>query len=468
MKKKRFLAILMAAVTFLTTCIPVCAENQIFEPNGSDTVANVEASGERPSLYKVCIPAMISLSKNSITQKDYAAGYRVGAAGNIASNEFVNLVPETKDFILKDRSGSRSVQPDVYANKVSWSGNELDTDPEMQWKWSGSMIEAKLRRAGKYNGDLIYNFWLSEEDAENTNINYHSTTGVDDDGKLIVNDKLTDGSLTIDCSLSTSLLTKIRVYMDENTYKDYTNIYHNMKIPTRSGQDIIVWHDNRIDNWGFFPGGRTYSNSHTISIGYGSAVTFKAEAGDGKLKFANRIAWIPDYSLPKSENPNNEKQINCITSSNYTDIRLDDSTGWSNLINNSSNIKIYEGIAKERQGDVTLNADFPTGQNYFVARVKNNDGQDFWYQINKNSIPVFSGQPLEIYYSGNSEIEWKILANDNSTLKNLGSYRGIQFICPNLENIDIYIKPVYQKKSICGCNIKLWDNEMADSIIGIK
>ncbi len=187
MNKKSLLAISMAAVTMLSATMPAFAADQIFTEDGT---ANVPVTCEIESSYKVSLPATIALAKNEVADEgaksNYAAGFKIGVTGNIDSDKFVNVLPDTTDFVMKDTSGKRSTTPAVYANKVSWSAADLDAVDDDVYVETGTMVEATIPKAGKYNGKIAYTFQLSETAAENEHQNASAThTGVTDEGKLV-------------------------------------------------------------------------------------------------------------------------------------------------------------------------------------------------------------------------------------------------------------------------------------------
>ncbi len=151
--------------------------------------SEVEIDINVPSSYKVILPAIISLKKNTLPDtpnNDYVCGYTVSVSGNIAADEFINVLPDTEDhrFILKDRSEKRSADPAVYANGVTWTPEQLEGGDTVS---KGAIIEAFINKAGKYSGNLVYNFRLEKERAENTHPNMSkSHTGVTDDGTLYI------------------------------------------------------------------------------------------------------------------------------------------------------------------------------------------------------------------------------------------------------------------------------------------
>ncbi len=171
MQRQRLAAFIMAAVTTvttITTCIPASAsELQTFTGDGT---GEIEVSSELDSKYTVKLPALITLEKNTQSNEiknAYTAGYQVAVKGNIASHEYVNVVPDTTDFVLADAAGKRNVTPSLYATKVAWSAEDLDEAGEDTFSESGSMIDATINKAGKYGGNVVYNFWLGEEAEEN-------------------------------------------------------------------------------------------------------------------------------------------------------------------------------------------------------------------------------------------------------------------------------------------------------------
>ncbi len=168
MKKKRILAILMAAVMSVTSVLPAFAADQVFTEDGT---AQITATAEITSSYKVKLPALVALAKDTTegTEKNsYKMDYTVGAAGNIDSDKFVNVEPDITDFVLKDASGRRPVTPELTTEKVSWSAEDLDAVDEDTFVDSTSAVSAVIPKAGKYSGTIVYNFTLSETEAENT------------------------------------------------------------------------------------------------------------------------------------------------------------------------------------------------------------------------------------------------------------------------------------------------------------
>ncbi len=186
MNKKRAIAIIMAAVTCFTLAMPALAEDQVFTDDGS---ATVPVTCEIESSYKVSLPAAVALAKNICAEpgvkNNYAAGYTVAVTGNIDSDKYVNVLPDTSEFTLVDAAGKRPVTPEVYVNKTSWSAEDLDAVEVDEYVKSGSMIEASIPKAGKYSGRIAYSFSLGEDAAENEHVNASgSNTAVDDNGVL--------------------------------------------------------------------------------------------------------------------------------------------------------------------------------------------------------------------------------------------------------------------------------------------
>ncbi len=168
MKKKRFLAMLMAAVISVTSIVPTFAADQIFTESGT---ASVTTNMEISSSYKVKLPASVSLQKNTVdpdARNEYISGYVVGAAGNIASDQFVNIIPDTTDLTMKDSAGKRSVEPTHYANKIAWSAEDLEAVEEGAFVDAGNLLKVSVTKAGRYSGHINYSFYLSNAKAENS------------------------------------------------------------------------------------------------------------------------------------------------------------------------------------------------------------------------------------------------------------------------------------------------------------
>ncbi len=197
MKNRKLMAISLAAMTVITATVPAFAKDG-FQEFTEDGTANVPVTCEIDSSYKVKLPAVISLAKNTAStdvKNDYVCGYQVGVAGNIDSDKFVSVVPDISDFVMKDASGKRQVKPDVFANRVTWSADDLDQAND-EYVNTGSMVEAVIPKAGKYNGTIAYKFSLDETATENEFVNTSkSGTTVGDDGVIgqgVITPKITD------------------------------------------------------------------------------------------------------------------------------------------------------------------------------------------------------------------------------------------------------------------------------------
>ncbi len=208
MKKRKFLAIFMAAIMSVMSVIPVFANEATYTEDGS---ASVKLGAEIASGYTVVLPVMLQLTPNTVTDEKnyYAAGYQIGVAGNIEADKYINVIPDSEGCTMSDVSGKRTVNPNVYANKVAWSSDELyDAGPENFVK-AGSMIEVKIPRAGKYNGKLDYTFFMSDTQEENSFVNRSATgTNVTNEGELtdqeIINDDPSNpgsGTYTLDLNV---------------------------------------------------------------------------------------------------------------------------------------------------------------------------------------------------------------------------------------------------------------------------
>ncbi len=138
--------------------------------NKDDGESEVVVTGEITSSYKVKLPAMLILTKstNDGDKTNYSADYNIAVAGNIDAEKFVNVVPDISGFIMKDTSGKRQFKPDLKAEKVAWTANDLDNVEDDTFVEADSKIVTKVSKAGKYNGQIVYNFALSDVEAENT------------------------------------------------------------------------------------------------------------------------------------------------------------------------------------------------------------------------------------------------------------------------------------------------------------
>ncbi len=118
-----------------------------------------------PSTYTVVLPAMVRLVENRSGEgkSGLAAGYMVSVSGNIAEDEYVNVVPDSESFILRDSTGARQIKPVIRSSAVAWSSAELDSAGFVD---RSVMVEADRSRAGRYAGEIAYTFWLSKEPAD--------------------------------------------------------------------------------------------------------------------------------------------------------------------------------------------------------------------------------------------------------------------------------------------------------------
>ncbi len=166
MKIKKIMAVTLAAMTLVSTCTTAFAADQVFTEDGT---ANVPVTCEIESSYKVKLPAIVALAKdtNAETKNTYNSEYTIGVSGNIDSDKFVNVEPDTTDFVLKDASGKRPVTPELTAERVAWSAEDLDKAEDETFVDSTSTVSAVIPKAGKYSGTIVYNFALSETEAEN-------------------------------------------------------------------------------------------------------------------------------------------------------------------------------------------------------------------------------------------------------------------------------------------------------------
>ncbi len=215
MKIKKIVAVMLAAMTLVSTCTSAFAADQVFTEDGT---AQVTATAEITSSYKVKLPAMVTLAKdtNAETKNTYGSEYTVGVAGNIDSDKFVNVEPDTTDFVLKDASGKRPVTPELTAEKVAWSAEDLDKVEDDTFVDSISAVSAVIPKAGKYSGVIVYNFALGKIETRN-----------------MYKEKAT-------LSLDNYPYKISKVTVDDKEYKWWIT----KKIPVKEGSVVTLYHDS--------------------------------------------------------------------------------------------------------------------------------------------------------------------------------------------------------------------------------
>ncbi len=252
MQIKKIMAVMLAAMTLVSTCTTAFAADQVFTEDGT---ANVPVTCEIESSYKVKLPAIVALAKDTAEgaeKNSYKMDYTVGVAGNIDSDKFVNVEPDTTDFVLKDASGKRPVTPELTAEKVAWSAEDLDKAEDDTFVDSTSAVSAVIPKAGKYSGTIVYNFALSETEAENT----HKQTPKEPEGYTLT---------------WAEPLSEYGSYLGNTTEGSESN----------KGSKAIVYTD--------VSGKTAYADPYqagSITIKPGSAVTLRMIAGKGSYSYA--------------------------------------------------------------------------------------------------------------------------------------------------------------------------------------
>ncbi len=257
MKNKKTLAIIMAAMTLINTCIPAFAADQVFTEDGT---AEVTATAEIISSYKVKLPALVALAKDTTEgakKNSYKMDYTVGVAGNIDSDKFVNIEPDSTDFVLKDASGKRPVTPELTAEKVSWKAEDLDAVDEDTFVDSTSAVSAIIPKAGKYSGTIVYNFTLSDTEAENNHKAIPQGTTV----------KITYGDT----------ISKVTI--------NGTEISNNQEVIIKEGDEIIVSGSQGSGGWYDDDSGSHYGN------GSSARCIVPSSSGSGTLHFDAGIGF---------------------------------------------------------------------------------------------------------------------------------------------------------------------------------
>ncbi len=262
MQMKKIMAVMLAAMTLVSTCTTAFAADQVFTEDGT---ANVPVTCEIESSYKVKLPAIVALSKNTEveTKNAYGSEYIVGVSGNIDSDKFVNVEPDTTDFVLKDASGKRPVTPELTAEKVAWSAEDLDKAEDDTFVDSTSAVSAVIPKAGKYSGTIVYNFALSEIATENRHSKTNETN-IEEEAKTI-------GTLRL--SATSAPITKVKI--DDTEYTTFTT-----KMPVKAGSKITFYHDSNR-TWSYNSNG-----VQSIELGQGEICHFvipDSASGDARL-----------------------------------------------------------------------------------------------------------------------------------------------------------------------------------------
>ena len=148
-KTKVFVLIVCVLSLLLTNIIRIkaldCTSITISEPTTSTTnVTNVTNSK-----YTVMIPKQILLSSSKRTN------YSVRVSGDISSNEYVTVKPETDSFKMKDTFGGKAdVTADLSPSRLEWSCQDL----KVGYTSILNTITADKLSAGRWKG--IFNFLI--------------------------------------------------------------------------------------------------------------------------------------------------------------------------------------------------------------------------------------------------------------------------------------------------------------------
>ena len=163
MKIKKILLSVLAAASVLFASVPTYAANGSTQTANTDGSLNCTVSVVVSSTYSVSLPATLTLSYNDGTGK-YENTYTVGAKGNIRTDQYVSIVPDSS-FTMTGSVVGGTATASVTQDVTQWSGGapgvgQLAIGTGDYATTSGG-VSVELTQADNYSGSFAFTYRLN-------------------------------------------------------------------------------------------------------------------------------------------------------------------------------------------------------------------------------------------------------------------------------------------------------------------
>ncbi len=162
--KKRYIG-LTVAILMSSTTIPCFAANGTSQTASSDGSSSCVVSAVVQSSYSVSLPAILTLTLNNTTGR-YEGTYTAGAKGNIASNQYVSIIPDSS-FTMTGALNGEVATANVSQSVTKW-GKSAGIGQMVIGKTGYELCSGEIdvvlpSQADDYSGSFSFTYRLETE-----------------------------------------------------------------------------------------------------------------------------------------------------------------------------------------------------------------------------------------------------------------------------------------------------------------